>query len=171
MVCKIILDEILSAVSDDPGKVKQFKCTPHTAYISTTSSIPSDNSDPQNTEGSPYTGLDTSITPTNGDNDIIVEVEIPVFGCTGNTGVVALFKDSEATAVAFGVHSSFSSIRPGNIKFSYREPAVDTSERSFTLRYGSDPTNTAVIGGNNVSSGELGNTAKKNYMKIWEIEP
>lgn len=136
------------------SKIVQIVQTSTGTYASGTTTVPNDNTIPQNTEGDQY--LTLSITPTSTSNKIMVSF----VGHTGSTGVgylnVALYRDSVANALAavasYQLTSSGSSVVPLN----FIETATSTSAVTYKIRIGCSVAGTTYINGGGGASAILG---------------
>lgn len=108
---------------------------------STTSSIPVDSSIPQIGEGAElYT---RSFTPLSASSSIVVKVMIQAQGnANSQWGVFALFKNSNADAVAASAQYMNNNGGTVSVEFEYEENSGSTSPRTFSVRMG---TNTGTL--------------------------
>lgn len=115
------------------GSVVQVQYQELVTSSTGTTTIPFDDTIPQNTEGDEY--LSKAITPTNTNN--ILKIDVVVFCGSGSddSKVVALFKDSDASAIAAGFHRMGINLG-GGIKFSHFRTAGSTSAQTFKVRAG-----------------------------------
>lgn len=115
------------------GSVVQVQYQELVTSSTGTTTIPFDDTIPQNTEGDEY--LSKAITPTNTNN--ILKIDVVVYGGSGadDSKVVALFKDSDASAIAVGFHRIGINFG-GGIKFSHFRTAGSTSAQTFKVRAG-----------------------------------
>jgi hypothetical protein len=158
-----------AAVSFAASIIKQIVYTEDARYISTTSSIPDDNTIPQNTEGAEYTQLATTITPLDASSNLIIEVYLPVVSSANNYATIALFEDSDTDCIGVSVgYSGGSASIVCDLSLRVIVSAGSTSARTYKLRYGSNSTGSMYIGGD---SAENFSTVKKAYMTITEYEP
>lgn len=87
---------------DRPGnRIAQVVTTSYATHTSTTTAIPVDDTVPQNTEGTEI--LSAAITPRYANSILLIEIVVP-FAVSGGsaTCAAALFKDSDASAIAVG---------------------------------------------------------------------
>ena len=138
---KVTINELLAPLRNTARVEK----TTHTQYNST---IPADNTIPQNTEGSEI--FNVSHTPTNANNYIRVKAVIGYChdSSTASFITAALFKDSGANAVA--VQTKFINIgtnNDGQIVIDYRVLAGSTSSATWSLRMGSSSGQTFTVSG------------------------
>ena len=110
----------------------------HTTIASTsgTSTIPLDNTIPQNTEGSQITTL--SITPKNTANRLVIHCHIPTGNLSSAYNIIALFQDSTANALACQDTVIASANYHYSIDLWYEMAAGTTSSTTFTVRMGSN---------------------------------
>lgn len=145
--------------------VVQSVNTPFTVSLTGTTSIPVDDTIPQNTEGTEF--MTQAITPTDAANLLKIEVVFNV-AQTGNASktTVALFQDSTADAInAVGNGNS-----PSNslycITFTHWMTAGTTSETTFKVRAGSQASETLTFNG--ASGSRLFGGAMASSMTITE---
>jgi hypothetical protein len=136
------------------------------AVATGTTTLPFDNSTPQNTEGTQYMTL--AITPTSSSSKLIISVKaLFTFSVADNALTVALFQDSTANALA----STFSSIdKAGYVLpfvISHYMTAGTTSATTFKVRAGSDAAGTTTFNGSS-GSGFMNGTFASN-ITITEI--
>ncbi len=116
-----------------------------------TTTIPQDNTIPQNTEGDQYMTL--SITPKNASN--ILEITVTIIVCTTgiNNITIALFQDSTANALASaqGGRESANNI-PQTMTFTHVMSAGTASATTFKVRAGIGNAATLTFNGANASS-------------------
>ncbi|MDF3022908.1 MAG: hypothetical protein K0R10_269 [Alphaproteobacteria bacterium] len=118
------------------GAVVQSVAASYTANADLSTTIPSDDTIPQNTEGSEI--VTVSITPTSASSTI--EVEFRAIGAAAGTVsiIAALFKDSGASALAASAGVAGSISLPGPIGLIYQESAGSTSARTYKIRVGAN---------------------------------
>ena len=149
------------------GKVVQVVNTQDGEVATGTTTLPNDDSIPQNTEGDEYMTL--AITPTNTNNKLLITCEA-YFANTNsvNTMVIALFQDSTAGALASGwvatAHSA-SDRRDGTLV--HYMTAGTTSSTTFKIRIGCDGAGTTTFNG--VSSGRQQGGVMASRLTIMEI--
>lgn len=163
-----ILQIIPSGAGAGSSKFVDWTFTEDSSYVSTTSTIPEDNTIPQNTEGTEYTALNTTYTPKDAGNKLLVEVYLPLVCADTNYAIAALFRDSGADAIAVSSSSSFSAGITDDMYIMVIVDAGSTSPTTFKLRYGPQTTGNMYIGGDN---SQLFSTAKKAYIKVTELKP
>jgi len=152
------------------GRVVQIVNTQTGAKADGATTIPSDDSKPQITEGVEFMTL--AITPTSTSNKLKVDV---VFNYGQSTGpseytTVALFNtDIDATNALCCAYGYTSTTTPENIKFTYYCTAPTTSETTFRVRAGDDAAATLYFNGH-ANSAELDGTLLSS-ITITEIGP
>lgn len=154
-------------VDDEVGAIKTIAQVVYTSYTATTSgtgSIPFDDTKPQNTEGFQISGLSTSITPKSAMSKLLIEVVVQCVPSTPAHIVVALFKDTDADAIAAGkvVTISYDSL----INFKCYITSGTTSAITFSVRAGLDA-GTLYINGN--AGGRYFDGVAVSSVKITEI--
>jgi hypothetical protein len=116
------------------GKVAQMVLAQSTTSASTTSTIPFDNTIPQNTEGAEY--ITATITPTNASSMLVIEFDAWIAASNNNGLVLALFRDSGANAI----QANLDVVALSNYQNLSRLKAVvtagSTSATTFKLRFG-----------------------------------
>lgn len=146
--------------------VQVVEATPYTTAGSTATAIPFDTTIPQNTEGAELTTA--SITPTNASNRLRIECVVPyIDGSTISVVTAALFQDSNADALALGLHRISTASYPSCIYFWHEMAAGTTSATTFKLRAGPS-TGTAYF--NQRSSGETMGGVGAVRLRITEIQ-
>ncbi|MFN0042815.1 MAG: hypothetical protein ACKVSF_06350 [Alphaproteobacteria bacterium] len=127
------------------GKLVQRKYLSYATHQAITSSIPFDDTIPQNTEGTEV--LTQAITPTKSTNILRVSVFANASGSGGNiTYTLALFRDSGADAKYatgdIGTHN-----RVVTSSFAFEETSGVTSATTYKLRVGPEPSGTIYTNG------------------------
>ena len=132
-----------------------------------TTTMPFDNTIPQNTEGDQYLSL--AITPTDSSNVLVIEVDIIVESSVGNSMTCALFVDSTAGALATSAHRTGQSLEPSVMTLTHHLVAGSTSARTYKIRVGGDSAGTTRINGFN--SAELHGGVAASSIRITEVTP
>lgn len=132
------------------GKVVQVVNTQTGAVATGTTIIPLDDTIPQNTEGDQYMTL--SITPKNAANTLLIQVVAFVTSSGANWVTLALFKDSDANALA--AFPNYQNIGTGAnaSQFNHYMTAGTTSPITFKLRAGRDASAGGTVTFNGASS-------------------
>ena len=117
------------------GKVLQVVYGSTATTFSTTNAIPTDDTIPQNTEGTEF--LTQAITPVSASSDLIIQVNCPFVGMDGlGNNVVSLFVDSTADALA-----TASTVVGANgweevLTLVHKVASSSTTERTYKARFG-----------------------------------
>jgi len=127
------------------GSTIQRAYTKTGAVSTTTTTIPLDDTTPQNTEGGEF--MTRAITPTNASNVLKIEV---VFICSLSSAsnfTVALFQDSTASAIAAAIDCAAISGAAVTVAFTHYMTAGTTSSTTFKVRAGPATANTITFNG------------------------
>lgn len=118
------------------GAVIQSVSATYASNADLSTTIPNDDTIPQNTEGTEV--VTVSITPTSASSTI--EVEFRAMGAAAGSSnlIAALFKDSGANALAVSTGIAGSVNLPGPIGMIYQESAGSTSARTYKIRVGAN---------------------------------
>lgn len=155
---------LLSATSN--VSVLQVVNTQTGAFATGTTTIPFDDTIPQNTEGDEYMSL--SITPKSTSNILIIEVEAQLLNTAGVALIGALFQDTTANALA----ACFNWLGPNiGIRLYLRHTMVagTTSSTTFKLRAGGESAGTTNFNGQG-GARKLGGVLASS-ITITEISP
>lgn len=116
------------------GKLLQHSSTANAAMATGTTTIPADDTIPQNTEGDQY--MDITFTPTSASSVLEIDVQILV-GSQSQALIVALFQDTTANA-KMAVFEDPSTANPyaRTIRFRFLDSAASTSARTYKVRAG-----------------------------------
>jgi hypothetical protein len=137
-----------------------------TGAVSTTSTtIPFDDTIPQNTEGAEFMTL--AITPTNASNLLYIDVNL--FATTTNSvfAVVALFQDTTADALAATGSFQPTSTAGQHISFKHKMTAGTTSATTFKVRAGPHAASTLTFNGQ--SGGRIWGGVAASTITITEV--
>lgn len=133
---------VLTAVSEN---IIQVVNTQTGAVATGTTTMPFDDTIPQNTEGDQY--LTLSVTPKNTNNDLVIDVSVILStSSSADYLAAALFKDSDAGALA----STFSYVtgdHPVQLNFKHKMAAGTTSAIAFKVRAGTSGAGTTTLNG------------------------
>jgi hypothetical protein len=118
------------------------------AVATGTTTMPNDDTIPQNTEGDQYMSL--AITPKNSAN--ILTIEVTIAACSGGgagaqTLGIALFQDTTANALAALQRVQAVAGYTDNPRFTHTMAAGTTSATTFKVRAGSDVAGTFTFNG------------------------
>ena len=149
------------------GKVVQVVTANYTTYSTTTTVIPTDDTIPQNDEGTEI--LTRTITPTNSSSVLYFWVSIGAWGATSTNYPkhAALFKDSTANASVAIVDTDNNDFRQSN-SFSFAVAAGGTSEQTWKLRVG--PSGATLFINGTSSARSMGGVGEVR-MTIMEVAP
>ena len=126
------------------GSVVQTVNTQTGAVASGATTIPFDDTIPQNTEGNEFMTL--AITPTNASNLLLIEVVAVLSNSLSENIGGALFQDSTAGALAAAIQGQDTANFPITLKFKHKMTAGTTSSTTFKLRAGSNSGTTTFNG-------------------------
>lgn len=132
----------------DGGLIKTIVQAAHfqTGVVATgTTTIPNDDTVPQNTEGDEY--MSVSITPTNINNKLLIEVVCAYAHTAGGIMVGALFQDTDADALAAMPHTFVGANSMESLSFKHEMTADTVSPTIFKLRLGSINAGTTTFNG------------------------
>lgn len=148
------------------GKLVQYVNSSSAAVATGTTTIPYDDTTPQNTEGDQY--LSVSITPTNASNKLLIIVNAVVaHSAAGGRLIKALFQDSTANALNAVVQGYDSANKPETIPLIHYMTAGTTSATTFKVRIGSDQAGTTTFNGS--SSARLMGGVMGSSITIMEL--
>lgn len=125
--------------------VRQFVNTQTGTSATGTTTIPFDNTIPQNTEGTEFMTL--AITPTSSTNALFIQVDIVCSYSIANTMTAALFQDSTANALAAASEYQTTGTGITTISFNHRMIAGTTSATTFKVRAGGETAGTMTFNG------------------------
>ncbi len=133
-----------------------------------TTAIPNDDTIPQNTEGNEV--ITQAITPKNASNILKIEVNVPISSSAAGYNAAALFKDSDADAIAINGKyiDSGSTGAVHQITISHIMTAGTTSAITFKVRAGA---NTGTITFNGYGGGRRWGGALALSITITEYQP
>ena len=128
------------------GDLVQTVTSSSGAVATGTTTIPLDDTIPQNTEGDQY--LSATITPTNAANILEISVQMSVTN-SGGVGMMALalFQDSNANALAATIGANIDSNAQGFRTLTHSMVAGTTSPTTFKVRAGSNNAGTTTFNG------------------------
>ena len=150
------------------GVVKQVVSTQDAAVATTTTTMPMDDTIPQNTEGAEFMTL--AITPKNTSNRLIITTTV-VGGAsaTADSGnCIALFQDATAGALA-GAFTYENPARTQTVSFTHIMSAGTTSSTTFKIRAGPHTSGTYTFNGR--ASARIFGGVIASSIVIVEVEP
>ena len=137
--------------------------------VSTTLTIPEDDTIPQSGEGAAYTQLDTNYTPADASNILIIEVILRMSHSSNAREISALFKDADAGALESALSMALREAE--GVVLRHKMVAGTTSAITFKVRYGPSSASGATAHLNSMSgTAKLGGTMKSS-MVIKEYTP
>lgn len=155
-----------------PGAVINFKQTTSTSSETTQTVIPADGTVPQSNEGAAYDHTNVAYTPLVSTSLLLIDFWAICAGSSGQSCVVALFKDAEASALAatIGVGPTSTDTGHGTAVLRYSELAGSTVARTYKIRFGrTGGSGTVYL--NQASSGSAFGAASIAFMRVTEIVP
>ncbi|MCK5608536.1 hypothetical protein KAR91_42030 [Candidatus Pacearchaeota archaeon] len=156
----------VKAYADAHGLIQEVNITDGAVNTGTTT-IPSDDTIPQNTEGDEYLSL--AITPTNANSKLVIEASINVQNSVSNaTNIMALFQDTTASALA-AVLATQVQTDGDQLYLRYEMVAGTTSATTFKIRSGGSSAGTTTFNGSG-GARKLGGVIPSS-LTITEIEP
>jgi hypothetical protein len=149
--------------------------TLQTVYAQTTTAqfidvlIPADNTKPQNTEGEEV--ITATITPSSNTNKVLVEALITGTrdNGAGGTIIVALFKDSDASAIAT-THCTSDSGYAGQISLVFQHSPATTSSVTYKIRAGYTAGGTGFVVSGHPTIGNVYDGTMISCIKLTEIK-
>lgn len=145
--------------------------TAHGGVVTGTTTIPLDNTIPQNTEGTEFTQLATAYACKHSDSVLEIDVFLPLVAssATGGEPIIALFVDSNVNALAVAKADAVAANngQPMALKLFYAPG--DTTSHTYKLRYGPSAAATITINGENAA--QLFGGKALASLSIKEIRP
>ena len=138
------------------------------AVATGTTTIPTDNTVPQNTEGNEYMTL--AITPKSATSTLIITVQVNVALNANVSCCAALFQDSTASAVAANCITPTNSGYLQVIPLAFKMTSGTTSSTTFKVRAGPNTAATLTFNGNGGTS-IFGNVVQYSSITITEVVP
>jgi hypothetical protein len=143
----VTLSTKLATTNLATGAVVQVVNVQTGAVATTTTTMPFDDTIPQNNEGGEFMTL--AITPTSATNKLKIDVVIQIAASTTNRLLMsALFQDSTASAIKVSVASEHLAHNPMIMSFQHMMTAGTTSATTFKVRAGPDGACTLTFNGN-----------------------
>lgn len=128
------------------AKLAQVVSTTSSAVATGTTTLPADDTIPQNTEGVEF--LTRAITPTNASSTLVIEVSIVVAYSVAATSIsAALFQDSTANALASILMGYPDTDNMITMTFRHVMTAGTTSSTTFRVRAGASAAGTITLNG------------------------
>lgn len=146
------------------GSVTQVVNTTSSAVATGTTTIPFDNTIPQNTEGDQYMTL--AITPKSTTNTLVIIVEAQLSYSVISNLTMALFQDSTANALAAVSHTVAGNTYVTPLTLVYIMAAGTTSSTTFKIRAGANGAGTTTFNG--TGGTQIFGGAAKSSITIFE---
>jgi len=153
----------ISAQPVFPGNVLQVVNHQTGTMATGITTIPVDNTIPQNTEGDQYMSL--AITPTSASSKLVISTVAIVANSVNSNFAVALFQDSTANALATAWQYIGST--HATVAFTHYMTAGTTSSTTFKVRAGGHTAGTTTFNGIAATAYYGGTFASS--ITIWEI--
>jgi hypothetical protein len=158
---------VLSWAAAGGGVVKQFVSTQTGASATGTTTVPHDDTIPQNDEGDEYMTL--AITPNHASNRLIIETTVNASPSAARWLTVALFQDTTAGALAAMHEYVDTGTGATTVTFSHVMVAGTTSSTTFKVRAGTGSASTLTFNG--MSAGRQLGGVIASGIRILEVEP
>lgn len=153
----------------DAGKVAQIVSSSSGALASGTTTIPFDDTIPQNTEGNEF--LTVSITPTATNSTLYITAVLILSATAGNSQMtVALFQDSTANALACTVDHNDANDQLVSTPLVYTMSAGTTSSTTFKIRAGTAGSGTTYLNGIAASAARRYGGVAASFLTVTEIK-
>lgn len=147
------------------GMVVQSVYSSTAATATGTTTTPSDDTIPQNTEGTLF--MSQQITPVSASNYILIEAVVVFSLSAAVNATVALHKDSVADALAATVVSVSAADKLYTVSLMHRVLAGSTSQQDFKIRIGGSGASTVYLNG--YSGGRIFGGVCSSTIKITEL--
>jgi hypothetical protein len=162
------LEEIQTELDGVGGAVVQIVQTQTSAVSTGTTTIPFDDTIPQNTEGNEF--LTRAITPTSATNELHFDINILASVNTDSRHItVALFQDTTANALAVTSCFTANGTKILTISLTHKMTAGTTSATTFKVRIGCETSGTITLNGES-GSRVFGGVAVSS-IRITEVVP
>jgi hypothetical protein len=156
------------ALSWRNAKAVQLVSTSTGAYGSGTTTVPLDDTIPQNTEGTEFMTL--AMTPTDSSNKLVIQVLAQHTSETTDRFITgALFQDSTANALAASTFYCVTATATGIIYIQHIMTAGTTSSTTFKYRAGLNNTGTTSFNGR--GGGRFMGGVSNSSITIFEVQP
>jgi hypothetical protein len=148
-----------------PGDRLQIQRTQTGAVATGTTTIPNDDTIPQNTEGTEF--MTQAITPLAAANVLKVN-SLFIFGCSATANVMAaLFQDSTANALAVNDHTIVSGVYRSFLTLGFAKLSGQTTSTTFKVRAGGEAASTITFNGS--AGARLMGGAMGSFLEVEEI--
>ncbi len=156
-----------AAAAKQTGDVVQVVNTQTGAVSTGTTTMPNDDTIPQNTEGNEY--MTATITPASASNVLLITVVLHLASSVAQNMSAALFQDSTANALAAAHQFVGASGSAFNVTFTHRMVAGTTSATTFKVRAGGNNAGTTTfngVSGTRVLGGVLASSITITEIKV-----
>jgi len=133
------------ATAAQSGTVVQVASFETGAVATGTTTIPQDDTIPQSTEGDQYMTL--SITPKSATSTLVIDVTMVLSSSVAGNGMVALFQDSTANALAVTSSALDTASRMETVRLLHKMTSGTTSSTAFKVRAGNNNAGTTTFNG------------------------
>lgn len=157
---------LISQVQAAISKVAQVQKNVATGVATGTTTIPLDDTIPQNTEGDQY--LSQAITPTNASSTLQIDAVLFLSNSGNQDQTVALFQDATANALA-ATNMFLTAGKSLTVFLRFYEVAGTTSATTFKVRSGGENAGTTTLNGQ--ASARLFGGAAASSLTVTEILP
>jgi len=154
--------------SSSGGKLVQEVRASTTSVVACTAAIPHDDTIPQNTEGTEV--LTVSITPTSVSNKLVIEFVGSGHTASNYLASTALFKDSDASAIAASQSHSTGVSMAAPLVLRHYMDAPSTSAITFKIRCGATIGNGLYVNGDFSGNRRYGGVAATTLI-VREVSP
>lgn len=148
-----------------PGQVLQRQRTATGAYATGTTTIPHDDTIPQNTEGDQY--LSQAITPTSAANLLQIDAFLVYSNSGSGFSAMTLFQDAVASALATAPCTP-ATTTVVSLPLKYTALAALTTATTFKVRAGSSAAGTTYINGDNATAGRTYGGTDASFIEVSE---
>lgn len=138
-------DDVILPRHISAGMVAQVVTATYNEAATGTTTMPSDDTIPQNTEGNEYMSI--SITPKSATNILVIEVSAHLGSSIANNIVGAIFKDAETDARSARAQRCDTATGPYNLFMRFTMVAGSTSAMTFDFRAGGAAAGTTTFNG------------------------
>jgi hypothetical protein len=147
-----------------PGTAVQTVMTVTEAVATGTTTIPGDDTIPQNTEGTEF--MTVAITPKFADSTLVIEATALLAMSTAADGALAFFVDSTADAIAASMRFFSTTNDSGIVKLDHKLTSGSTAARTYKFRAG--PTSAATLTFNGIGGARRFGAITKSSFRVTE---
>ena len=162
-----IKDGVITTANSTPaGSIVQVVSDTFSAVATGTTTVPNDDTIPQNTEGTEFMTL--AITPKSTSNILIIEAKLYISVSVTAELIAALFQDSTANAIAATAAYVDTGTGRVNLVLTHKMTAGTTSSTTFKVRAGGDVASTTTFNG--FSGARKFGAISKSTIFIYEVK-